>query len=215
MRPPGRAAWCDHELVCTVNESRPRGPRREGDTRAEILVAARRMFAERGYDGTSLRGVAREAGVDAALIHHYFEGKPGLFAESVGLEIDTDAVVRIVLGVPVAEVPATILRTFLSVWDSDDARQRLLAVLGSVVSRPEAAAAFRGFVAGRVLGPITRGLGVDQPDRRAALLASQVVGLAFVRFVIRLEPVASCSTDALVRDVAPTLRRYLLDPLAA
>lgn len=190
-----------------------RGPRAAGDARRDILDAARRLFAEHGYAGTSLRAVAREAGVDPGLVHHYFEGKGQLFTLTMGVDVDPAAVVEIILSHPREDVPAAIVATALAVWEDQVGRQRLLGILGSLTTQPQTAHAFGEFVIDQVLTPIARGLGVDQPRRRAVLVASQIAGLAMARFVLRLQPLAGAERPQVIADLAPTLRRYLFEPL--
>lgn len=190
-----------------------RGPRRDGDARADIVTAARRLFAERGYEGTSLRAVAREAGVDPALVHHYFDGKPNLYADSIGLDVDPGTVLRAALAGGPDRVPELLLRGFLDLWADPEAAERLRGVVAGILTRPEAATAYREFVISAVLGPIAESLGVDHPQRRAALVASQMIGLALARYVVRIEPLAGAPVEVVVADVAPTLRRYLFEAL--
>jgi AcrR family transcriptional regulator len=190
-----------------------RGPRAAGDTRSDILAAARRLFAERGYGGTSLRAVAREAGVDPALVHHYFAGKPHLFTVSIGLDLPFPQVVERLTGADPQDVPTELCRIFLEVWGDPGARDRLLSLISNIVTRPEAAQVYRRFVTEQVIGPVTARLGVDQPERRAALVASQLIGVVLVRYVIALPPLAQASPEAVIADIAPTVHRYLFDPL--
>jgi AcrR family transcriptional regulator len=190
-----------------------RGPRREGDARADILAAARRLFAERGYDGTSLRAVARAAGVDPALVHHYFAGKPDLYAASIGLDIDPVAVRERVIAVGRHGGAEAVVRTFLSLWDSPEREERLRGLIAGLATRSPVGLAYREFVAEVILAPVMAELAVDQPARRGALVSSQLIGLAMVRYVVRMDPLASAPAESVVADVAPTLRRYLTDPL--
>jgi AcrR family transcriptional regulator len=188
-----------------------RGPRRQGDARADIVAAARRLFAERGYDGTSLRAVARAAGVDPALVHHYFEGKPQLYSLSIGLDLDPLAVRSRILAAGPDQVPESLLRVFLAMWEDPAGRERFRSVIANLATRPEAAAAYRQFVTSALLGPVAAAMGVDHAAHRAALVGSQMIGLALARYVVAIEPLASLPAEAVVADVAPTLRRYLTD----
>ncbi|MGF1648372.1 MAG: TetR family transcriptional regulator [Kineosporiaceae bacterium] len=192
-----------------------RGPRREGDARADILAAARRLFAERGYDGTSLRAVARAASVDPALVHHYFAGKPDLYSTTIGLGVDPAAVRDRVLAAGRSGGADVLVRTFLSLWDGPEGEERMRGLLVGLATRSPVGLAYREFVAEAILGPLMAEFAADQPARRGALVSSQLVGLAVVRYVVRMEPLAGAPVEEVVALVAPTLRRYLEDPLPA
>lgn len=192
----------------------PRRGRRPGtpDTRAAILAAARELFATSGHSGTSVRAVAAAAGVDAALVHHYFGTKDDLFVAALELPVDP----RVVLGPAIAGGPdgagERMLRVFLSVWDDPVARLPLLGLARGMFD-PAGQRLLRDGFLPAVLAPVVGTLGLDRPDVRLPLLASQVVGLIVVRYVLELEPVASMSADDVVAIYAPTLQRYLTGPL--
>ena len=192
----------------------PRRGRRPGgpDTRATILVAARELFAVQGFAGTSVRAVAAAAGVDAALVHHYFGTKDDLFLAALEVRVDP----RVVLA-PVAEggvdgAGERLLRVFLSVWDDEETRLPLLGLFRGVVEPTGARLVRDGFML-MVLGPVGAALGIDDPEHRTALVASQLAGIAVLRYVVRVEPLASMPGDQLVAAYAPTLQRYLSGPL--
>lgn len=198
-----------------VAAPRPRGRRAGGaDTRGELLAAASLEFAEHGLDRTSMRGIARRAGVDPSLVHHYFTSKEALFAESLAVSEVVPGVASQLAGVGATDAAETLVRTLLRVWGRLDSRGVLQAVLGSVVRSEAARAVLRDMVLRRVLDPLTERLGVDEPARRASLVASQMTGLALVRYVLRVEPLASASEEEVVADVAPTVHRYLFGALA-
>lgn len=184
---------------------RPGGP----DTRSQILVAARTAFAEQGYDGTSLRGVARAAGVDPALVHRYFGGKPGLFGAAMELPQDPGVLVRSLLAYGLDGIGVRIVRTFLGVWDSPAAQERFVALLRAGVAGPTSADLLRGFLADAVLEPIAAATAQPDGALRASLAASQLVGLAVARYLLRIEPLAQAAPDAVAESVGPTLQRYL------
>jgi AcrR family transcriptional regulator len=192
----------------------PRRGRRPGspDTRAAILTQARAAFAANGYAGTSVRAVATAAGVDAALVHHYFGTKDELFLAALELPVDP----RVVLAPAIAAGPdgagERILRVFLSVWDDPELRLPLLGVARSVLD-PEGQRLLRDGFLPAILGPVGVALGIDQPATRMPLLASQILGLILVRYVLAVEPVASMPADQVVAIYAPTLQRYLTGPL--
>jgi AcrR family transcriptional regulator len=194
------------------------GPRRVGrrpgtaDTRGEILAAARAEFAANGYDGASVRGIARAAGVDPALVHHYFGSKEKVFVAALHLPFDPAETVPRIVGAGPEGVGERLVRFFLSLWEAPEGRERMLAVLRSAVTNDAASEMFRQFLTRELLGRVAARLEVPEPHLHASLAASQLVGLAFVRYVIRVEPMASADTETVVRYVAPTLQRYLTQP---
>jgi AcrR family transcriptional regulator len=189
--------------------------RRPGDsgTREAVLAAAKEAFGRQGYAATSLRAVARAAGVDPALITHYFGSKDGLFQAALALPLDPGVLVPQLLSGGTDGLGERIVRTFLGVWDSTPGQGPMLAMLRSAVSHEDSADKLRELLLRVLLRPLAVGAGADQPDLRAALLASQVVGLAVTRYVLRIEPVASADPDTLASALGPTLQRYLAGAL--
>lgn len=195
---------------------RRRGRRPAGaDTRAQILASARKLFAERGYDAVSLRAIARDADVDPALVHHYFEGKPAVFTASV-LTAQANPVRRMaaVLQAPHEEVGATIVRLFLDLWEDPEARSGVRSLLQLGLSPEESLRPVREFLIAEVLAklPASGADGVLDP-RRAQLMASQLMGLGLARYIMRLPEMAAADTEDLVAWVGPTLQRYYEQPL--
>jgi AcrR family transcriptional regulator len=202
--------------MITPAEPRPRRTgRRPGDSgaREAILAAAKAAFAELGYDRTTVRGIARTAGVDPALVHHYFGTKEELFVAAMELPVDPSAMVAGLLADGTAGLGARLVRTFLSVWDSPDGTSAFLALVRSAVTHERSAAMLREFVSTAVLGRLLAGLDTDQRPRRAALVGSQVVGLAMARYVLRLEPIASATADEVAGPIGGTIQRYLTGTL--
>jgi AcrR family transcriptional regulator len=197
-----------------VSSSRPRG-RRPGssDSREQILAAARERFAAHGYDRTRIRDVAGDAGVDAALVHYFFKSKDGLFAAAMELPIRPIEVIAPVLAEGVDGLGERIVRRMLTVWDEH--RAALVALVQSASGHAGAAAALREFVVSEIIGRIAGTLEGPDARLRANLVASQVVGLIAVRYVARVEPLASLDREAIVPLVAPTLQRYLDGDLRA
>ena len=192
-----------------------RSGRRPGQsgTREAILAAGRESFGSAGYSGTTIRAVARAAGVDPALVHHFFGTKDGLFAAAVELPFDPDVVVAGLLEGGTEGLGDRVVRTFLAVWDGTPGQGPMLALLRSAVTDERAASSLRGFLSHVLLTPLARAAGADRPELRAALVGSQMVGLAVARYVVRLDPVASAGPDELAAAVGPTLDRYLTGPL--
>jgi len=193
----------------------PRRGRRSGaqSTRTLILASARKLFSEQGYDAASLRQIARHAGVDAAMVHHFFQNKEELFAACVKLPADPREVLADVMVIPLAGRGAAIVRTLLTFWDSP-VQPALLALLRGVVSSRAQAALLREVLSKRIIGAAL----ADLPDDgtaglRASLVASQLIGLMVSRYVLKLEPLASAPHEEVVRVLGPTLQRYLTGPL--
>lgn len=188
----------------------PRGPRAAGaDTRGAILAAARAEFAAKGYDASSLRAIARSASVDPALVHHYFDGKRGLFTEVVALPASPAVIVQAILEGPRAQVGERAARIFLSLWDEPERRERFVALLRSAVSDEAAAQMLREFFSRELLAQIAARLSTDQPMLRASLTAGNLVGIAILRYVLRVEDVARASVEQLVELTGPALQHYL------
>lgn len=185
------------------------------DTRETILTAAREAFAERGFDAASIRAIATAANVDPALVHHYFGTKEELFRATVSIPVDpAELVPRVLAGGP-DEVGERLVRTFLAVWDSP-VGTAAVALLRSAVSNQWTARLLREFLVTQVLRRVVDQLDLDPAEvpLRGALVATQIAGLAMMRYVIRLEPVASAPPDTLVATIGPTVQRYLTGPLA-
>lgn len=187
---------------------RPGGP----DTRGQILEAARSSFAQKGYAGTTIRGVAGGAGVDAALVHHYFGAKEDLFLAALQIPVDPRQVVPAVFDDGLEGAGERLLRLFLSVWDDPDVRRPLLAVVRTSLGQDGPAELLQGGLMATIFTPLREKLPGPDADRRAQLAASQLVGLIVARYVLRFEPLASLSTEELVGWVAPTLQRYFTGP---
>ncbi len=182
-----------------------------GGTRERILAAARSGFGKCGYEGTTIRGIAALAKVDPALVMHYFESKDGVVRAAVKFPVDPADFIPRLLAPGLDGLGERLVRVFVETWDSP-AGSPLLGLIRSVVGNEDAAALLREFVTREVLGRIARALELDRPQLRAALVASQLVGLAMIRYVVKVEPLASARTDDLVAWLGPTLQRYLTDP---
>jgi AcrR family transcriptional regulator len=197
-----------------VEPGRRRGRRPAGeDTRGIILAAARAEFGAHGYDGTTIRGIARAAGVDARLVHHYFEGKEDVFVTALGFPHRPQDIVAGVLAGPPEQLGERLARAVLGIWDSTEGRVRIVALLSGAMASDAAARMLREFVTRELLGRISASLEMDRPELRTALAASHLVGLAMARVLIKIEPLASLDAGELARTVGPVLQRYLTDPL--
>lgn len=184
-------------------------------TREAILDAARRAFAEHGYQRATIRGVADLAGVDPALVHHYFGTKQGLFVAAVQLPVNPVEQLSALLADDPELVGQRMIGVFLSVWDLAANNSPLLALVRSAVSDEQAAAMLREFITEEVLGRIAEGLGSPDAKLRATLVGSQLVGLMMARYIIRVEPLASAPPALVAAAIGPTLQRYLTGDIAA
>jgi AcrR family transcriptional regulator len=187
-----------------------RGPRPGGtDTREAVLDAARARFGAHGYDGTKLRDVAADAGVDVALVSYFFGSKDGLFAAAMAFPVNPAELVEELMRDGVDGLGERLVRRFLELWDEAGGRSPLIALLRSASSNEQAAELVRGFVERELLGRIAVAIDAPQPELRAALAGSQMVGLVMARYIVGIEPLAHCDPEVLVAAVGPTLQRYL------
>jgi AcrR family transcriptional regulator len=199
--------------MAAPHKSRPgRRPGTSG-TREAIATAARRGFAELGYDRTTIRGIAEEAGVDPALVVHFFGSKQRLFLSVMELPFEPEQVVPRVLAGRRSEAGLRFARFAVSVLENPEARNVLTGVLRAAASEPEAARLARELVAQRIVAAISEGLAVDRPDLRANLVSSQIVGVIMARYILQVEPLASLDPGELAEVLAPNLQRYLTRPL--
>jgi AcrR family transcriptional regulator len=178
-----------------------------------VLGAARTSFGERGFDGATIRGIALRAGVDPALVHHYFGTKQQLFVAAMELPFDVTLTVPRLLEGPPDELGVRFVRFFLELWERPANRSLLLGVLRSASTDPISAGMLRRLL---VEGPfLALTHAIDRPDAtfRATLAGSQLIGLAIARYVVAVEPLASAPTEILVRAIGPTVQRYLAGDL--
>jgi AcrR family transcriptional regulator len=167
-----------------------------GDTRADILEAAKACFAEEGYEKASLRGIARRAGVDPALVHHYFDGKPELFMATVNIGRDPSEIFDEVQAS--SHKGETLVRAFLEEWErppGETGPSPFVTTLQAVCSSPQTARAMREFLTERVWARARNDAQQPGPHLRQALVSSQLWGIAVSRYVIGLEPLASASLN--------------------
>jgi AcrR family transcriptional regulator len=191
-----------------------RSGRRSGfsGTRQDIIRAAQKIFAERGFQGTTMRAIAREAKVDTALIHHFFVSKAGVFSAAIGDEIHSEQMVEAVLGQGLAG-GGEVIRSFLALWDSPKSRDPMLAVVRSSVTYDDAASLIGDFVTKQVIGNIVKMADVSHSELRTTLIASQIIGLLMVRYVLKLEPLASATPEVVAKLLGPSIDQYLTGDL--
>jgi AcrR family transcriptional regulator len=197
--------------------ARTRTGRRPGEsgTRDAILEAARREFAQHGYDRATIRGVARGAGVDPALVHYFFGTKTELFAAAMQLPINPAELVQTLLAGEHELIGERLIGTFLAVWDHAATRDVFIGLLRSAVTDEQAAALLREFAVRELFGRVAAALGTADAELRASLVFSQIFGLAVARYILRIEPLASTPGQVVAAAVGPTIQRYItgdLDP---
>lgn len=189
-----------------------RSGRRSGnpDTRSEILAAAREEFAESGFKRATVRAIAARAGVDPALIHHYFGNKEQLFAASISLPFPPAQVVGQVFEEGLESAGERLAEIFFTVWENEEARASLLGILRTAMGGHErGVTAFREFLLEELKSRISPLIGGGDSEMRALLIASHLVGVAIVRYVMRMEPVASAEIEDIIALVGPRLQSYL------
>ncbi len=194
-----------------MTTARPRG-RRPGttDTRAEILDAARELFAAQGYEKASMRAIAARAKVDPSLIVHHFASKEGLLREAITLPIDP----RVLLASGLADVPdekvgEELVRVVLGVWEKPAVRSRLLSLLRTAVSHDLAMTVLSQMLQRTAVAAVARLVDDDSAQMRAELVATQMAGLAMTRYLVQLPSVATASVDELAVAIGPSVQRYL------
>ena len=184
-----------------------------GRTREKILAAARSQFARSGFEGTTIRGIAAGARVDPKLVLHYFESKEGVFQAAMDFPFDPAQAIPELLRPGLDGLGVRLARFFIDIWDSP-AGVRAHAIVRSMVTSESAAALMRDFVSREILARVAQALELDHPQVRASLAASQLIGLAMLRYVVKVEPLASAPPAKLAAWIGPTLQRYFTDPHA-
>lgn len=213
------------QLRPAAQERRParrRTGRRTGDsgTRDAILDAARDQFAERGYDRATIRGIAAAAGVDPALVHHFYGTKERLFTAAMQMPFVPSETIGAALSDSERQAEESLgehlVRSVLVLWDVAEVNTALRALLKSALTSDQAATMLREFVTETILRAVARAAnGRDDRDvaLRASLVGSHMIGLALARYVLRIGPVAAAEPDELVAAVGPAIDRYLTGSL--
>ncbi|GAA2010775.1 TetR family transcriptional regulator [Microbacterium ulmi] len=186
---------------------RPRGG--TSGARERILAAAEEEFGELGYDAATMRGIASRAGVDSALVHHYFGTKADLFAETIGAPMRPDIQIPLILAGPRDELGERIVRYVLTEWEKPDVRKRGTALMRGAIGNRLATPMLAGFLARELIGRIAAELGTPDAELRASLVGSQIAGLIVTRYILKLPALAEASVDDLVARVAPNVQHYL------
>jgi len=192
----------------------------ESGTREAILRAARDQFADCGYDGATIRAIAAAAGVDPALVHHFYGTKERLFAAAMQLPVVPSEAITAALAdaarSPDETVGHYLVSAALALWDSEELRGSFQALLRSALTSEQAAVMLREFLSEAILRPVASVADDTDPAStpfRASLVASHMLGLALTRYVLRFGPVAAASAEELAAAIGPTIDRYLTGDL--
>jgi AcrR family transcriptional regulator len=201
-----------HPTPGTTGRRRGRRPAGQ-DTRGALIDAARAVFGESGYEGATVRMIAMRAGVDAAMVNHWFGGKEGLFAQAVlQIPVDPAQLVEQLSGGDPERLGERVVRTFLTVWDSTEGGG-FPALVRSIAGHRQVANAMRDLFVKHLFRKVVERIEADHGELRATLVSSQMVGLGMVRYVARFEPLASADADTLVAAIGPNVQRYLTGDL--
>ncbi|WP_416444816.1 TetR family transcriptional regulator [Leucobacter sp. HNU] len=193
-----------------MTKPRPRGrPKGGSDSRKRILAAALEEFGERGYEGATIRSIAARAGVDSALVHHYFGTKADLFAEAAGVPLRPDLAVPVILSGPREEVGERIIRFVLESFEREEVRRRGVMLLRTAIGGKLGTSLLAGFLTRELLPRVAGGLDAPDAELRAELVASQIAGLLVVRYVLGVKPLADAPVEELVARIGPTVQQYL------
>ncbi|MFE9764922.1 TetR family transcriptional regulator [Streptomyces sp. NPDC005808] len=204
-----------HDAAAPRRRGRPSRTQTEAApaTRDRILDAAREEFSERGYEKTSVRGIAKAAGVDSALVHHYFGTKEQVFEAAVEVAVTPALAASNAVGDgPLDGVGERLTRFLFGVWENPTTRAPLLAIVRSAFNNEAAAAVFRRLLVAQLMRRIAQQLDVPDAELRAELAAAQLVGVAMLRYVIKLEPLASVDVERIIERVAPVVQAHLTAP---
>jgi AcrR family transcriptional regulator len=199
--------------VTNTERKRPGRPPGQSDTRDRILVSARELFARNGIDKTSIRAIAADAGVDPALVHHYFGTKTQLFAAAIHVPIDPMDVIGPLREVPVEQLGYTLPSILLSLWDSEMGKG-FIATMRSILAGNDVSL-LRSFL--QEIIAVEVGSRVDDPPGsgriRIQFVASQLVGVVMARYILELDPFKSLPIEHIAETIAPNLQRYLTGDL--
>jgi AcrR family transcriptional regulator len=207
----------DQSLRSPNPGARRRGGRRPGgsSSRQTILDVARLAFPANGYAGTSLRGIARDAGVDPSLIVQFFGSKAGLFGAVVEWPFDASQIGAQIRAVPAERVGEYAARTFIGHWERDEHRNPIISLVHAALADPAAAAMLREFITVNLTVPMVERVGADRPQFRAALLASQLLGFGLARYALAFDALTSAPQEDLVAALGETLQHTCTAPLGA
>lgn len=179
------------------------------DTRNDIVTTARRLFADSGYDKTSVRDIAAGAGVDPALIRHYFGSKAELFRSTMGWPFDPAEISERIARGDRRKIGERLTRVFFAAWEQPDSRASLLAILRGAATHEESATLVRQFIQGQLYPEMAKLLSGSDPELRIDLAMAQLLGIAYLRHVLQVKPIASAPVDELIARVTPVVTAHL------
>lgn len=202
-------------MTTSAERKRPGRPPGSSDSRERILVSARELFARNGFDKTSIRAIAADAGVDGALVHHYYGTKQQLFAAAIAIPIDPMQVLGPLRETPVEQIGTVLPSILLPLWDSELGKG-FIATLRSLLAGADVSLV-RSFL--QEIISVEVGGRVDDPPGSGAIrvqfVASQLVGVVMVRYILELQPFAELAPEVIAETIAPNLQRYLTGDLPA
>ena len=203
-----------NEVPGARKRGRPKGST-TGTTKAAILRAASKEFSHAGYEAASLRSVARRAGVDPALVHHYFKDKDDLFVQAMHIPVNPGEIIAQAATAPLEQMGEALVRALLTTWRKPAFRTAATAMIRGLISSSSATKILRPFLQKEIFSRLGSRLPEDSAEPRVALVASQIIGLIVARYIIDLEPLASMDDEQVIELVAPTIQRYLTGELPA
>jgi AcrR family transcriptional regulator len=199
----------DNSTVVNNRRGRPSG---NPGTRAALVKMASEHFLAHGYTGTSVRALAREAGVDHSLVNYYFGSKRGLFAEVMGLTLPPSRILDVILARSGPRMAEAVLTGLLTVWDDPNHRAPMVAMIGEATTSPVVRSAVCGYLENEVFARVAHLAGGQNTTERTAAASAILSGVVFARYILHLEPLASMTPDRVVRILAPALRAALTPP---
>lgn len=201
-------------MLSCMSEARRAGRWRTGQqNRQRIIDAARERFMRDGYEGATVRAIAADAGVDVAMVYYFFDSKEGLFTASAltGPEHPLHQLATL-LDEGTEQIGPRLVRRFLEHWDEGAVYEPLLTLWRSAAIQPQARKVLHDSLAGPIAERVAAEFGVADAELRVELVASHLAGLAFARYQLKIEPIASATIEDLAVWLGPTVQRYLTDP---
>ena len=188
---------------------RPAKTAKSQRTREAILKAAQELFAEQGYERATIRDIAARASIDPAMVIRYFGSKEGLFASATAFDLRLPDLAAI----PKDEIGAMLVAHFLEVWEGPRSNGSLTSLLRAAATNDDAAATVRGIFGGQVVPMLARVVPLPELPMRAGLVATQIMGFAITRYVLKVPPVVALTREQIVKLLGPTMQRYVVGQL--
>jgi len=188
---------------------RPAKTAKSQRTRDAILKAAQELFAEQGYERATIRDIAARASIDPAMVIRYFGSKEGLFASATAFDLRLPDLTAI----PKGEIGATLVAHFLELWEGAASNGSLISLLRAAATNDDAAATVRGIFGSQVVPMLARVVPLPELPMRAGLVATQIMGFAITRYVLKVPPVVAMNRGQIVKLLGPTMQRYVAGKL--